>query len=149
MILELQNCDADYQEMLTLLLCHLLIIFHRAMLQEHTLKNEFLDRQMDTAASYFNQNYNHDINIDAYASSLGMSVSWFIRNFKKYTGETPVQFITSLRMTNAQVLLENTTYSINEIARIVGYNNALYFSRIFHKQKGCSPSQYRTRSHET
>ena len=52
-------------------------------------------------------------------------------------------------MTNAQVLLENTTYSINEIARIVGYNNALYFSRIFHKQKGCSPSQYRTRSHET
>lgn len=148
-ILELQKCDADYQEMLTLLLCHLLIIFHRAMLQEHTLKNEFLDRQMDTAASYFNQNYNHEINIDAYASSLGMSVSWFIRNFKKYTGETPVQFITSLRMTNAQVLLENTTYSINEIARIVGYNNALYFSRIFHKQKGCSPSQYRTRSHET
>ena len=55
-ILELQKCDADYQEMLTLLLCHLLIIFHRAMLQEHTLKNEFLDRQMDTAASYFNQN---------------------------------------------------------------------------------------------
>ena len=74
-ILELQKCDADYQEMLTLLLCHLLIIFHRAMLQEHTLKNEFLDRQMDTAASYFNQNYNHEINIDAYASSLGMSVS--------------------------------------------------------------------------
>ena len=135
--------------MLTLLICHLLIIVHRAMLQEHTLKNEFLDRQMDTAASYFNQNYNHEINIDAYASSLGMSVSWFIRNFKKYTGKTPVQFITSLRMTNAQVLLENTTYSINEIARIVGYNNALYFSRIFHKQKGCSPSQYRTRSHET
>ena len=59
---------------------------------------------------------------------LDMSISWFIRSFKKYTGSTPIQFITSLRMTNAQVLLETTSYSINEIAGIVGYNNPLYFS---------------------
>ena len=64
---------------------------------------------------------------------------------KKYTRKTPVQYLTFLRMTNAQVLLETTTYSVNEIGRIVGYNNALYFSRIFHKQKGCSPSTYRSR----
>ena len=38
-------------------------------------------------------------------------------------------------MTNAQVLLETTSYSINEIAGIVGYNNPLYFSRLFHKTK--------------
>jgi AraC-like DNA-binding protein len=81
-----------------------------------------------------------------YASSIGMSISWFIRSFKKYTGSTPIQFITSLRMTNAQVLLETTSYSINEIAGIVGYNNPLYFSRLFHKQKGCSPSEYRARN---
>ena len=50
-------------------------------------------------------------------------------------------------MTNAQVLLETTSYSINEIAGIVGYNNPLYFSRLFHKQKGCSPSEYRAKIH--
>ena len=98
---------------------------------------------MDTAASYFNENYNRDINIEEYAISRGMSVSWFIRNFKKFTGTTPMQFITSIRITNSQMLLETTNYAVNEIARIVGYDNPLYFSQLFHKQKGCSPSEYR------
>ena len=91
----------------------------------------------------FNENYNRDINIEEYAVSRGMSVSWFIRNFKKFTGTTPMQFITSIRITNSQMLLETTNYAVNEIARIVGYDNPLYFSRLFHKQKGCSPSEYR------
>ena len=62
---------------------------------------------------------------------------------KKSTGTTPMQFITSIRITNAQMLLETTNYAVNEIARIVGYDNPLYFSRLFHKLKGCSPSEYR------
>ncbi len=142
-ILELQRCQQDSEEMLALLLRHLLILFHRELKRDHALKNEYLDHEMDTAVSYFNENYNRDINIEAYAASRGMSVSWFIRNFKKYTGTTPMQFITSIRITNAQMLLETTNYAINEIARIVGYDNPLYFSRLFRKQKGCSPSQYR------
>ena len=72
-----------------------------------------------------------------------MSVSWFIRNFKKYTGSTPMQFIVGIRINNAQMLLETTTYSINEISKIVGYDNQLYFSRLFHKLKGYSPREYR------
>lgn len=144
-IMELQRCQDDYEEMLALLLRHLLIIFHRELTREHILKNEYLDSEMDIAASYFNENYNRDINIEEYAVSRGMSVSWFIRNFKKYTGTTPMQFITSIRITNAQMLLETTNYAINEIARIVGYDNPLYFSRLFRKQKGCPPSHYRKR----
>ena len=131
-ILELQRCQDDYEEMLTLLLRHLLIIFHRELTRKHVLKNEYLDHEMDTAASYFNENYNRDINIEEYATSRGMSVSWFIRNFKKFTGTTPMQFITSIRITNAQMLLETTNYAVNEIARIVGYDNPLYLSRLFH-----------------
>lgn len=98
---------------------------------------------MDTAVTYFNENYNRDINIEEYATSKGMSVSWFIRSFKKFTGSTPMQFIVSLRVNNAQVLLETTNYSINEISKIVGYDNQLYFSRLFHKLKGFSPREYR------
>ena len=142
-ILELQRCQDDYEEMLALLLHHLLIIFHRELTRKHVLKNEYLDHEMDTAASYFNENYNRDINIEEYAISRGISVSWFIRNFKKFTGTTPMQFITSIRITNSQMLLETTNYAVNEIAHIVGYDNPLYFSRLFHKHKGCSPSEYR------
>ncbi len=80
---------------------------------------------------------------EEYAISRGMSVSWFIRNFKKFTGTTPMQFNTSIRITNSQMLLETTNCAVNEIAHIVGYDNPLYFSRLFHKQKGCSPSEYR------
>ena len=53
---------------------------------------------MNTAVTYFNENYNRDINIEEYATSKGMSVSWFIRNFKKFTGSTPMQFIVALRV---------------------------------------------------
>ena len=72
-----------------------------------------------------------------------MSVSWFIRNFKEYTELTPTQYLLSLRISNAQTLLESTNYNVTEIADIVGYDNPLYFSRIFKKQSGMSPSEFR------
>ena len=144
-IQELQRCQEHYEEMLALLLRHLLIVFQRELTREHILKNEYLDREMYSAVAYFNENYNQDISIENYALTRGMSVSWFIRNFKNYTGMTPMQFIVSLRVNNAQILLEQTNYSIYEIAKIVGYDDQLYFSRLFRKQKGVSPSQYRKR----
>lgn len=64
-----------------------------------------LEYEMNAAAACFHENYNRDINIEEYAASRDMSVSWFIRNFKKYTGSTPMQFIVSLRISNAQILL--------------------------------------------
>lgn len=144
-ILELQRCQENYEEMLAILLKNLLILFGRKFSREQVSKNEFLDKEMDDAVMYFNENYNHDINIEKYAESRGMSISWFIRSFRKHTGQTPMQYIVSLRINNAQVLLESTSYTISEISEIVGYENQLYFSRLFHKQKGCSPSQYRKR----
>lgn len=146
LITELQQCQSNYEEMLAFLLHSLLIIFSRDIKKDRVLTNEFIDSQMNAAVSYFNSNYNQSISISQYAASKGMSISYFISNFKKYTQKTPVQFLSDLRLTNAQVLLETTDYSINEIARIVGYDNALYFSRLFHNQKGCSPSQYRNQS---
>ena len=72
-----------------------------------------------------------------------MSTSWFIRSFKDFTGVTPMHYILALRIANAQSLLENTDYTVAEISRLVGYEDQLYFSRLFKKQNGLSPSQFR------
>ncbi len=143
MILELQRHQSNYPEMLALLLRQLLILIHRQLTTENKIKNVYLDTEIEKAIQYFNDNYNTEINIEAYAASRGMSVGWFIRCFKQYTGTTPMRYIVSLRITNAQVLLETTDYNVTEIGNIVGYDNPLYFSRIFKKQKGVSPSEYR------
>ncbi len=145
-ITELQRRQPYYQEVLVLLLRQLFIAIHRKVTKERKLRNEYMDTEMDIAAQYFNDNYNTDIHIEDYAASRGMSVSWFIRNFKQYTGSTPMQYIVSIRITNAQMLLETTSYSVSEIGRIVGYENPLYFSRLFHKQIGFSPSEYRKKA---
>ena len=143
MIHELQRCQTHYPEILTLLLRQLFILIHRQLTREHTRKNDYLEEEMSLAMQFFNDNYNTEVNIEEYASARGMSVSWFIRSFKQYTHTTPMQYIVSRRITNAQMLLETTNYNITEIGQIVGYDNPLYFSRIFRKQKGMSPSDYR------
>lgn len=143
MIQELKLCREDYEEMLVNYLQELLIMIHRLILSKPKGKSLFLMNEMDAAVQYFHENYNRSISIEAYAADHSMSVSWFIRNFKEYTGETPARYILSLRISNARTLLENTSCSVSEISDIVGYDNPLYFSRIFKKQCGMSPSDFR------
>jgi AraC family transcriptional regulator of arabinose operon len=98
---------------------------------------------MEQAAAFFNEHYNNNINIDTYAASKHMSTCWFIRRFKQVTGVTPLQYIITLRMTNAKVLLEAHNYNVAQTAHTVGYDNPLYFSRLFTKFVGLSPSEYK------
>lgn len=143
MIQELQLCKEHYPELLEMHLRQIFIMLHRQLNSDSKIENSVLAEEMDKAMLYFNKHYNDDINIEKFASTIHMSTSWFIRNFKQYTGQTPMNYILSIRITNAENLLENTEYNLTEISRIIGYENPLYFSRIFKKQKGLSPSEYR------
>ena len=95
------------------------------------------------ARQYFEEHYNEDISIEQYAASRSMSTSWFTRSFRNATGTSPMQYILQTRIRNAQTLLETTDDSITNIASIVGYDNPMYFSRLFSKAKGVSPTGYR------
>ncbi len=141
-IQELQLCRANYQEMITILLRQIFLMINR-YIQEGRKTGIQIQNEIEKATHYFNDNYNAHINIEEYAKSRHMSTCWFIRSFKQILKVTPMQYILSLRMANAQSLLDNEEYTISEIAEIVGYSNPLYFSRLFHKHLGVSPSEYR------
>ena len=64
-------------------------------------------------------------------------------NNKRLSRQLWMQYILALRVVNAQNLLENTDYTVAEISRIVGYEDQMYFSRLFKKQNGVSPSLFR------
>ena len=141
-IQELQLCRYGYEDYIASLFNDILLLVDR---QQHEQKKATgnVQEQIERATAYFNENYNTKISIDDYAESLHISTNWFIHNFKQYAGMSPAQYILSLRMVNAQSLLERTTYNIKEISEIVGYENPLYFSRVFKKEIGKSPAQYR------
>lgn len=141
-IQELQLCRYGYEDYIASLFNDILLLVDR---QQHEQKKATgnVQEQIERAVAYFNENYNTKISIDDYAESLHISTNWFIHNFKQYAGMSPAQYILSLRMVNAQSLLERTTYNIKEISEIVGYENPLYFSRVFKKEIGKSPAQYR------
>ena len=142
MISEFQTRRPLYEEFLASLLNDLLLLMNRQELENIRDKNQMRE-EMEQAVSYFNEHYQQPINIEEYAASLHMSAEWFIRRFKRTMNLTPAQYLLSLRISNAQSLLEHSDYNISEIASIVGYESPLYFSRVFKKRLGVSPSQYR------
>lgn len=144
-IRELQQCEYGYEDYIASSFNNILLLVSRQQ-QNGENYTVTIPEEIEIAVSYFNENYNTKISVAQYAESLHISTNWFIRNFKQHMKMSPAQYLLSLRMVNAQSLLENTDYSVGEIAEIVGYDNQLYFSRVFKKEYGISPAQYRKRA---
>ena len=120
---------------------------HRHQSEVRELGAEMLN-EIERATHYFNENYAKEISIEEYAGSRHIGVCWFIRSFKRVIKLTPMQYIVSLRIASAKRLLTDTDYNISQISSAVGYDNALYFSRLFSKHVGLSPSEYRRKNRE-
>ena len=118
-------------------------LHYREIANISSLSTGPINYSLDQAVQYFQEHYNQPLSIKEYAAAHNLSEGWFIQNFKQYTNSTPAQYLLSLRIHNAKVLLESTNYNVTEISNIIGYENPLYFSRIFKKQTGFSPSEYR------
>lgn len=144
LIREIQMKRTNYREITEILFRQLLLILSRYLKEGKNANCDTLN-EIERAISYFNENYASEINIEEYAKARHMSVSWFIRNFKNITKLSPLQYVIMLRITNAKVLLMNTDYPVSQIATEVGFDNALYFSRLFHRHTGVSPMKFRKR----
>ena len=144
MINELQMCKDSYQEMLEMYLRQIFIKLQRYFNNSIRIDNSRTAETIDMAIAYFNEHYSESISIEEYAEKNHVDTRrglYAISNFMLALHQC--NLFCKKRICNAEALLLNTEYNINEIAQIVGYDNALYFSRMFKKIKGISPSEYR------
>jgi AraC family transcriptional regulator of arabinose operon len=81
------------------------------------------------------------------AELSGMSVEKFIREFRQHTGHTPAAYVLSTRLRLAGEALALTDHTIDQIAAQNGFPNRHYLSRMFSRQFGCGPAEFRERQH--
>lgn len=83
--------------------------------------------------------------LDYLADSIGMSTAYMCRLYKQYTGITIIDRLAFLRMKKARELLLDTQLPVNEVAERVGYLNPTYFYRVFKKENGVTPKEFRNK----
>ena len=87
--------------------------------------------------------YNAPHTLEELARNAGLSVPHYVALFRNQTGTSPMRYLTRVRLRHACELLDMTDLPVSEIAAAVGFEDAFYFSRLFHKHIGHSPSNYR------
>jgi len=89
------------------------------------------------------RSYHKDISLADLAAELAVSKNYLIKRFHTETGMTPVQYLTSLRMKKAALLLEKRSMSVQEISSAVGIPDSNYFTKLFKKAYQMTPAEYR------
>ncbi len=95
------------------------------------------------AVDYITSHYMENVRINDIANYIGIDRSYLAQIFKKSLQVSPQEYLLKYRMDQAKILLKSTDMKILNIAREVGYNDALTFSKVFKKERGLSPSEYR------
>ena len=102
------------------------------------------DQDAITAALlYINEHFREEANMEKYAEIAHLSLGRFSHLFTKKTGMSPLKYVLSLRIEEAKELLMYSSMSISEVAVSIGIAEPSYFSRIFRKYVGLSPTEYR------
>ena len=98
-----------------------------------------------TLLQEIHRNYNA-IRFDQFAALHGVSAAYVSKLMRRVTGKSCTELLQTRRLTKAADLLSRTNLSVLEICAAVGYSNSSHFYRIFEKEFGCSPSEWRKKS---
>lgn len=98
------------------------------------------------ALKYIEEHYGDSCSLEQISGAIGLNSEYFSRLFKQNMKQTYNGYLTEYRIRMAKTLLLNTQESISEVAEKVGYRNLAYFSRVFKKQTGQTPFEYRAKS---
>ena len=116
-----------------------------ALLQAQTTSPQMDDyKVVKDLITYIDAHYHQDITLDKLASIANMKKSQISYLFKKYTNKRPIDYLIQHRIRKALELLETTDLLICEVAGEVGYQDPFYFSRLFKKYTGISPTTLRS-----
>ena len=121
----------------------ILYILMSRVLKYATPKADVRDDRIQMSLTYIRKHIGSKLDIDLLADKACMSKDHFIRVFKQETGETPNAFITKRKLEKAELTLVTTNMPVNRIADLLGYDDYSYFNRIFKKNSGLTPQQYR------
>ncbi|MDE6910479.1 MAG: AraC family transcriptional regulator [Lachnospiraceae bacterium] len=96
------------------------------------------------AVLYIQEHFMEPLTLDKIADSILVSKSECCRCFKRAIGLTPIEYLMKYRIMESAVRMkQKESESISEIAGTVGFNNTSYYSKVFKKMMGCTPSEYR------
>ncbi len=101
------------------------------------------DKMIDSVVADIRDHYMEDISLTSLAAKYNVSMGSLSKMIKDHLQLNFSDYIASLRIQRAKELLSDETLSIQEIAEIVGYNDYFYFTKVFKKIEGISPSKYR------
>ncbi|PRR74551.1 response regulator [Moorella stamsii] len=98
---------------------------------------------IDRASKFIEANFSQDLTLEEVAQQVYLSPCYFSRLFKQVKGQNFIDYLTRVRLRAAKELLLNTNLPVAAIAERVGYHDARYFSQVFKKQEGYTPSVFR------
>jgi len=96
--------------------------------------------------NYITDHFHEDISLTTLAERFNFNPHYISRKFKEVYNTTVITYLTELRMNKAKMLLAHTTMNVSELAKMLGFAEENYFSKVFKKQLGVSPLQYRKES---
>jgi two-component system response regulator YesN len=123
---------------------HFMVQFTEATEEYHASKGTTPSvHSIHEIASYLDAHYFEDISLIDIATRFHLDPSYLSKQFKSVTSENFIEYVTRKRMEKACELLNLSEYKISEISELVGYENQRYFSQVFKKFTGQTPSEYR------
>lgn len=98
-------------------------------------------RKVDNVINYMLNNYQNSITLQELGDYAEISSSYLGSIFKKVTGKTVIDYLIEIRINKSKSLLKDG-FTVSETSKLVGFNDIFYFSKVFKKLEGVSPSQY-------
>jgi AraC-like DNA-binding protein len=143
---ECSQKDSGYEIVLRAKLLELIAYLSRAYERGKSTEAQSLLRVSNVIGA-MEKDYSEQWKLDDFVAIAHMSKSNLLAVFRKATGQTPIDYLTGIRIQRATEVLLTTDENITEIAFAVGFNDSNYFTRQFRKATGRSPREFRAHHH--